>query len=247
MEINETVMNNEAGTIRVLTVDDHPIFRQGLLSMLDAEDGIVPAGDVASLEEALDWLASHRADVVLLDNNLPGKTGVAGLEDLLRIQQDLQVVILTVCDDDELLLAAIDAGACGYILKDASPERLVEVIRAAAAGECRVSEKLTGKLFKRLNDKHAASTPAQGGKMQAQAVPAGKTQNLAPRDQQLLGLLAMGLSNKEIGQRMNLSPYTIRNQLHRLQQQFGARNRVQLVILAGVDSADPGNGTPSPA
>lgn len=224
----ESEHHAESRPVSVLTVDDHPIFRQGIQRMLEAEPGVESAGEAGSVKEALRWLSMHRADVVLLDHNLPEMNGVDGLRLLLDAQQDLQIVVLTVSDDDDVLIRAIQAGACAYILKDAPPDRLVDAIKAAAAGECRISEKLISTLFGRLN--HTDSDLSREDEP-LQSPCSGVLDSVTARERQILKLLVKGLSNKEIGRELNLSPNTVRNQLQRLQERSGTHNRVQLAIM----------------
>jgi DNA-binding NarL/FixJ family response regulator len=217
--------------IGVLIVDDHPIFRQGIRHLLEEEDGIDPKGEAASVEQALAWLGSHRADVALLDHNLPGTNGVEGLPSLLAAQYDLQVVVLTVCDEDAVFLQAIRSGACGYVLKDAPPDRLLDAIRAGAQGECRVSERMVRILFQGV-ERAAAGDCVHCRYRQTRPAGVPALPSLTEREMELLGQLSHGLSNKEIARELGLSPNTVRNQLQRLQERFSARNRVQLALLA---------------
>ena len=227
-----SVIAEPGSEVGVLVVDDHPIFRQGIWHMLEYEPSIRPLAEVDSIERALEWLRTRRADVVLLDHNLPGTNGVDGLPALLAAQQDLQVVVLTVCDDEQVMLEAVRAGACGYVLKDAPPDRLMEAIKAAAAGECRVSDGMVRALFRQLGQGSARpcdDCPRQGGV--EVGLPA-QLRSVTARERDILGHLVRGLSNKEIAKELSLSPHTIRNQLQRLLERFEARNRVQLALLA---------------
>jgi two-component system nitrate/nitrite response regulator NarL len=217
--------------IEVLIVDDHPIFRQGICHLLESVSGIGNIGQASSLEEAIGWLKARHADVVLLDHNLPGINGVDGMSRLFSVQPELQVIVLTICDDDEVLIKAIRSGACGYILKDAPPERLIAAIKAAARGECRVSGSLVRTLFARAKGPENAVGKQQSTQhSQPCALASGET--LTSREIEVLACLLKGESNKEIARELGLSPNTIRNHLQRLQERFGARNRVQLALYA---------------
>jgi len=225
--------------IEVLIVDDHPIFRRGIRDLLETDDDILLLAEVGSIAEALQWLSGARADVVLLDHNLPGTRGITGLPKLLEVQHDLQAIILTICDDNNELLRAIRYGACGYILKDAPPERLLEAIHAAVSSDCRVSGRIVNSLLRHVDS--PASTPVLS--RSAVERPGSRqtaVTGISPREQAILASLCRGLSNKEIAREVGLSPNTVRNQLQRLQERFHARNRVQLALLARDEGLVPG-------
>lgn len=229
--MNDSTPSQQDKAIRVLIVDDHPLFRRGVHHLLEAEEDIFPVGGVGSIPEALEWLCEHEVDVVLLDNNLPGINGIPGLPRLLEVQADLQVIILTVSDSDQEFLQAIRVGACGYCLKDAPPERLLEGVRMAANHECRISERMVRTLFENSGSEKnptdlELSPPLwpEHHKLEANAV--------TERERELLSCLCRGLSNKEIARELALSPNTVRNYLQRMQERFEMQNRVQLALLA---------------
>ena len=230
--MDNPVRNSSSGhRIEILIVDDHPIFRRGIRDLLDTDDEILPLAEVGSITEALHWLSRQRADVVLLDHNLPDTPGITGLPLLLDAQEDLQAIILTVCDDNEEFLRAIRFGACGYILKDAPPERLLEAIHAAANSECKVSGRIVNNLLTNFGDTENKPVPSPSTEEET-GNPSPATATFTPREQTILVCLSRGLSNKEIAKEAGISPNTVRNQLQRLQERFNARNRVQLALLA---------------
>jgi len=220
---------SSSGSIGVLTIDDHPVFRQGIRHMLQEEDGITPLEESSSVDSAIRWLRMHRADVALLDHNLIGVNGVDAIPHLLEAQADLQIIMLTVCDDSQVFMQAIRFGACGYMLKDTAPDRILVAIKAAASGECRVSDSLVRTLFRGVGktatnkDQESISsnflTPPTDGKVSV-------------RERQILEQLVKGKSNKEIAKALEISPNTVRNQLQKLQESFNAINRVQLALFA---------------
>lgn len=216
--------------ISVLIVDDHPLFRRGVHNLLEAEEDLFPAGEVGSISEAEKWLREQSVDVVLLDHNLPGTNGISGLPKLLEAQTALQVIMLTVSDSSENLLQAIRFGACGYLLKDAPPERLLEAVRMAANHECRISKRMARTLFHSSNKNQYPHS-----KLPSHLWPERPTleqDTITERERELLNCLCQGLSNKEIAKELGLSPNTVRNYLQRLQERFEMRNRVQLALLA---------------
>ena len=220
---------SSSGSVGVLTIDDHPVFRQGIRHMLQEEDGITPLEESSSVDSAIRWLRMHRADVALLDHNLIGVNGVDAIPHLLEAQADLQIIMLTVCDDSQVFMQAIRFGACGYILKDTAPDRILEAIKAAASGECRVSDSLVRTLFRGVG-KTATNKDQESISSNFLAPPTdGK---VSARERQILEQLVKGKSNKEIAKALEISPNTVRNQLQKLQESFNARNRVQLALFA---------------
>lgn len=225
--------SNSQRNIHVLTIDDHPIFRQGIHHLLEGEEGINPAAEVASIQKALDWLAGNQADVILLDHNLTDTNGVDAIPQLLEAQHDLQIIMLTVSDDNEVFLRAIRNGACGYVLKDSPPEHIIEAIQAAKSGECHVSDSLVRYLFEGVS--HDTGKTSLGAAVAYQASvsePKVPHRPITEREKEVLQHLVKGLSNKEIAKALQLSPNTVRNQLQKLQDVFNARNRVQLALFA---------------
>jgi two-component system nitrate/nitrite response regulator NarL len=223
---------SKSGSIGVLTIDDHPVFRQGIRHMLQEEDGITPLEEASSVDSAIRWLRMHRADVVLLDHNLIGVNGVDAIPHLLEAQADLQIIMLTVCDDSQVFMQAIRFGACGYILKDTAPDRILEAITAAASGECRVSDSLVRTLFRGVGKTTINSLSDAQLHIDNVTLPRSSSRRVSVREKQILEQLVKGKSNKEIAKALEISPNTVRNQLQKLQDTFDARNRVQLALFA---------------
>lgn len=223
-------MTRKSG-IDILTIDDHPVFRQGIHHLLEDEDGMNPVAEIGSINEALHWLASNKADIVLLDHNLTDINGVDAIPFLLKAQPSLEIIMLTVSDDSEVFIKAIRNGACGYVLKDSSPDHIIEAIHAAKLGESRVSDSLVRCLFEDIsNNVKASNSGQQGGNLLQTNINPSKEVN--ERQKEILEQLVGGLSNKEIAKVLQISPNTVRNQLQKLQDVFSARNRVQLALLA---------------
>ncbi len=226
--------NQQTGACtRILIIDDHPVFRQGIRHVLEDEQGLEVVGEAGAVRDAVAWLAAEDADVALLDNNLSGESGVDAIPTLLTACSQLQIVMLTVSTDPEVLVTAIRNGACGFVLKDSPVPTMTDAIRAAHRGECRVSDSLVRALFRTVQYQHLASADAP----QSSGAASGRQSNpalavLSVRDIEILEQLVQGHSNKEIARALGLSPHTIRNQLQRLQDLFDAKNRVQLALCA---------------
>jgi DNA-binding NarL/FixJ family response regulator len=200
--------------------------------MLQEEDGITPLKEASSVDSAIRWLRMHRADVVLLDHNLIGINGVDAIPLLLEAQADLQIIMLTVCDDSQVFMQAIRFGACGYILKDTAPDRILEAIKAAASGECRVSDSLVRTLFRGVGKPTLSDLNKDQISINNNTISPSSNKKVSAREKQILEQLVKGKSNKEIAKVLEISPNTVRNQLQKLQDTFDARNRVQLALFA---------------
>lgn len=214
---------------RVAVVDDHALFRQAMRHLLTGEVGLEPVGEAGDIPQALTMLARAGPDVLLLDYSLGGVSGIDAIPLLLGVQPGMRIIVLTVHGDEQILHRAIRRGAHGFIVKDTQPGQLVEAIHAVAAGEYRVSNHLIGSLFQLLGRSPVVEVqPAasSGPRADGGALP------LSASEGNILRCLTRGLSNKEIAQELGLSPNTVRNQLQRLQERLGARNRVQLALLA---------------
>jgi DNA-binding NarL/FixJ family response regulator len=205
--------------VRVLVVDDHDRFRKGLRVLLE-EDGLEVA-DAASGEAALRLLRSRPVDVVVMDLNMPGMSGVEATRRVLEQSPESAVLVLTGAADEESVLAAVRAGARGYLLKDAELAEIVAGIRAAASGESVVSPQVASGLLSRLRQTGARPPP------QAPATP-----ELSARERAILTLLARGCDNAQIGERLFLSSSTVKSQVSALLRKLGVENRVQAAVYA---------------
>jgi DNA-binding NarL/FixJ family response regulator len=211
--------------IRVLVVDDHALFRDGLRALLDTVADLELVGEAASGEEGVARAGELRPDVVLMDLHMPGIGGIAATERLTVTLPDAAVVVLTMVDDDEAVLAAMRAGARGYVLKGADQAELRRVIQAAADGEVLfgpgVAQRLLG-LFRR-------------GGLAAQPFPA-----LTDREREILELVAAGRSNADIARTLFLSPKTVRNHVSSIFAKLRVTSRAEAIVRAR--DAGLGNG-----
>jgi DNA-binding NarL/FixJ family response regulator len=215
-------MNNAAGPVRVLLVDDQALFREALGTLLSVRDDIEVVGQAADGQQALRQAAALAPDVVLMDLRMPVLDGIAATRRLRVDQPDVRVLALTTFDDDDEVFAALRAGAVGYLLKDVSSERLVEAVRAAARGESVLQPSVAAKVvarFAELDDTVAART-------QPLVVP------LTDRELEVVRLLAQGRSNREIAAALFLAEGTVKNHVTNVLAKLEARDRTQAALRA---------------
>src|SRR4051794_21435830 len=199
--------------IRVLIAEDHAVVRSGLLQLLTNADEITVVGAASGGEEAVTLAATESPDVVLMDLEMPDIDGIEATRRIRAENPEVNVVLLTAFSDRERILAAIDAGAVGYLLKDAEPEELVRGIEAAARGESPLSPKAAQALVSARGER--------GGGPQ-----------LTPREDEVLALLAEGLPNKLIARRLDISEKTVKAHLTSIFQRIGVTDRTQAALWA---------------
>jgi DNA-binding NarL/FixJ family response regulator len=204
--------------LRVLLVDDHTFFRAGLRNML-ADEGFDVA-EARSGAQAVDVVAVRAPDVVLMDLHMPGMSGIEATRRLLEVAPDTRVVMLTVSADQDEIVEAVLAGACGYLLKDASIEEIVGSMRAAVAGASWASPNVAAVLFDRVR---------AGGEPEPAADAAAA---LTDRERDILRLLADGKDNAEIGKELYISPSTVKNHISAILAKLGVHNRIQAAVYA---------------
>jgi DNA-binding NarL/FixJ family response regulator len=199
--------------IRVQLVDDHPVVRAGLAGILDAEPDIEVVGESGSAQEAVVMAATLRPDVVLMDLRMPGGDGVTATVGVLAAVPSTRVVVLTTYESDADILRAVEAGAAGYLLKDASRTELVAAIRSAARGETVLAPSVATRLVDRMRHPPAADA-------------------LSPREVEVLRQVAKGLSNAEIGRALFISEATVKTHLLRTFAKLGVSDRTAAVTTA---------------
>jgi DNA-binding NarL/FixJ family response regulator len=198
----------------VLLVDDHPVFRRGLAALLTAE-GMQILGETASGEEAVHLAAQLQPDLVVMDLALPDLDGLAATRQVLQNSTHTHVIVVSMYHDDAALSRALEAGAHGYVPKDAAPEHLMAAIRLVVTGGLAVSSQLTPKVPRLI----------AGGAVRRTTLAEDYFPQLSPRERQVLALLADGLSNAAIAERLGLTPKTVANYVSLICMRLGVADR----------------------
>ncbi|MCZ7561241.1 MAG: response regulator [Burkholderiaceae bacterium] len=210
--------------IRLLVVDDHTLFRRGLVALLATERDLVVAGEAADAGEATRRARELQPDVILLDNHLPGVTGIAALAGLKEAAPGAKVLMLTVSEDETDLASALRAGAQGYVLKTIDGDMLAQAIRGTMRGESVVSPEMTGKLVQALRASARGDAPAGG------AAPDDPLARLSPREREILGHIARGASNKAIARELDIAETTVKIHVQHILRKLGLSSRVQAAV-----------------
>ncbi len=218
--------------IRVMVVDDHKLFRRGLIALLAQEDGLEIVGEAADGAEALRRAEELRPDLVLLDNHMPGVRGVDLLPGLREVLPQAQVLMLTVSEDEQDLTAALRGGAAGYLLKTMDGPDLAAALRRAHEGESVVSPEMMSKLVSALR---ASALPAPAPQVAALAetgVAPDVEAGLSPREGEILREIVQGASNKEIARRLGIAETTVKIHVQHILRKLGLSSRVQVAVWA---------------
>ena len=204
----------ETPPIRVLIVDDHEVLGASLAHVLDDEPDMVAVGTAGTLTQARARVATTTPDVLLLDRRLPDGDGVAAIPELRALRPSMSVVVLTASATDDVLVQAIEAGAAGFVSKTRGLGEVTSAVRAAAAGEAVISPEMLSRLLPKLT---RASEPQP---------------SLTRREQEILGLLAKGLSNAAIADELTVSVNTVRNHIASLSGKLGAHSKLEALAIA---------------
>lgn len=208
--------------IRLVIADDHELMRGGLRTMLEAQDDMEVVGEAAEGGEAVELALGLRPDVVIMDIRMPGMDGIQATRRLAEHGVAARVLVLTTFDLDEYVWEALRAGAGGFLLKDAPPRQLAEGVRTVARGEALLAPAVTQRLVERYVRVPPPGAPAQRERFS----------ELTERELEVLELVARGLSNAEVAERMFLSEATVKTHVSRMLAKLGLRDRVQAVVLA---------------
>jgi two-component system, NarL family, response regulator DevR len=203
--------------ITVYLLDDHEIVREGLRALLEASGDIEVVGESGSAVDAARRIPALRPDVAVLDNRLPDGSGIEVCRDVRALDPTIKALILTSYDDDEALFAAIMAGASGYVLKEIGKQDLVAAIHHVAGGRSLIDASLTERVLERVRNGHAT---------------APELASLTDQEMRLLELIAEGLTNRQIGERMSLAEKTVKNYVSTVLSKLGLERRTQAAVLA---------------
>jgi DNA-binding NarL/FixJ family response regulator len=211
--------------IRVVLADDQQMVRAGFRMVIDSQPDLTVVGEAGDGAAAVDLLRRTRADVVLMDVRMPGTDGIEATRQVSALPEPPRVVVLTTFDLDEYVVAAIGAGASGFLLKDAPPEEMLAAVRTVHAGEAVIAASSTRRLLQ-----HVA--PMLRGGVPSSSAGASELAELTPREREVLELMALGASNTEIAERFVVSEATVKTHVGRVLAKTGSRDRVQAVVLA---------------
>lgn len=212
-------MSAAAPRLRVMVVDDHTLFRRGLISLLNADGRFEVVGEAGDAADAQRVAASCAPQVILLDNHLPGASGVASLPALIEASGGAQVLMLTMSEDESDLAAAMRGGAAGYLLKTADGDELAQAIVRAVQGHTSISPAMTARLAQafRSGDAQAAAPDALA--------------ELSPREREILELIARGDSNKEIARALSIAETTVKVHVQHILRKLNLSSRVQAAVV----------------
>jgi len=202
--------------IRVVVVDDHELFRLGVIDTLEADGDLTVVGEAATAGEALRLARSELPDVLLLDLGLPDRSGLEVVEELARERAACRIVVLTVSEEDESLFRALEAGAAAYVVKGVERSELLHAVRSVVSGQRYVSPRLAADLLRRMAPGFA---------------PATILASLSEREAAVLGGIARGETNREIGETLALSEKTVKHYVTNVLLKLNARNRVEAALI----------------
>jgi DNA-binding NarL/FixJ family response regulator len=200
-------MTSELKLIRILTVDDHPLLRQGLAALVNAESDMKLVAEASNGEEAVEKFRLHRPDITLMDLQLPDLTGVEAITLIRREFPDARIIVLTTYTGDAQVLRALKAGACGYILKRQVPKELLDGIRAVHSGQKRIPSEIAADLVEHAKDE------------------------LTPREVDVLRLIAAGNANKQIADQLSIGEASVKSHVANILSKLGANDRAHAVTI----------------
>jgi DNA-binding NarL/FixJ family response regulator len=213
-------MSNEASqmAIRVLIVDDHPLFRKGMRSLLESLSGFVVLGEAASGQEAVQAALNLQPDILLMDLQMPGGSGLEAIRAITRESANVRILVVTLFEDDDSVFAALRAGARGYLLKDSDEDEMVRAIRAVANNEAIFSPAIANRML--------------GFFATRSALPKAIFPELTEREREILTIIAQGDTNNQIAEKLSLSQKTVSNYVSNIYNKLQVADRAQAIIKA---------------
>jgi two-component system nitrate/nitrite response regulator NarL len=220
---------NMSDVIRLVVVDDHPLFRRGLISLLSQDERFSVVGEAGDIGEALRLLGSATPDVMLLDNHLPGVKGVDAIPSLKQSHESLRILMLTVSEDEDDLAKALQNGADGYLLKTSESDQLCNAIVKVYEGQSVVSPDMMTKLVSALRQ---PNTPDGKTTPTSLADPVKNLEVLSPREKEIFLLIAKSLSNKQIARDLDIAETTVKIHIQHIFKKLDLTSRVQIAVFA---------------
>lgn len=222
--------------ISVGLVDDQQLVRAGFAMVVGSQDDMAVAWEVADGSEAVQRAAAEPVDVILMDIRMPGMDGITATTDIIAASPPARIIVLTTFDNDDYVVDSIAAGASGFLLKDADPEDLLAAVRTVAAGESVLAPASTARLLKQVRPM-LSRNGERGVDKRATAIgtpvaPSDLPDPLTPREEEILTLMARGLTNQEIADQLFISMPTVKTHVGHVLAKTGSRDRVQAVIYA---------------
>ncbi len=209
---------SDKNRIRILVVDDHPLVRQGIITVLNNCPDMKVVGEAGDGLQAVEQTRAVRPDLILMDIRMPQGNGIEATQRISEEFPKTKTVILSISNDDNDLFQAIEAGARGYLQKDLEPQKLVDMVRGVFKGEAPISKMATGRIMREFARRAGGNRPS--------------LKDLSRRELQILRLMAEGCSNKEVAQTLGIALHTVKNHIHNILEKLQTDNRMKAVVFA---------------